>query len=271
MDKLTPAQMWQACVKSMLYGWTRLGGAPRPTVEQWKYAVIVGSLLLLGGNGGVVWGEQQVPSGIAALIIATVPLWMALIAWATGARPRPQPLEWLGLILGFTGILWLISPSLASVSGAINSYYLIVVLAAISWAWGSIYSRKANWPDSAWLAIGMQMLAGGLACLGASILLGEAGRLDLNEVTMQSWLAFGYLVLFGSLVGYSAYIWLLKNADPLWVSTYAYVNPVVAVLLGWFWAGEELNSSKLTGAVLVLAAVVLISIERNRKKTVKSV
>lgn len=252
---------------SILYVWARLRGAGRPTVRQWQQAALVGVLLLLGGNGGVVWGEQQVPSGIAALLIATVPLWMAVLAWAMGQRSRPRPLEWLGLLLGLAGIVWLIGPEFTSVvSGSINIYYLVIVLAALSWALGSILSRRFAWPGSTWLPIGMQMLAGGAACLLVGIGLGEGASLNLAAISVKSGLAFAYLVVFGSLVGYSAYIWLLKNVDPLLVSTYAYVNPVVAVLLGWVWAGEQLSGGKMLGAVLVLTAVILISLEGNKKK-----
>ncbi len=244
---------------AILYALTRRSRAAAVPHIHWRSAFIVGGLLLLGGNGGVIWAEQVIPSGLAALIIATVPLWMALLNWLRGDNVRPNLGVTLGLVLGLLGIVFLVSPGESAGGDNVNSLgVLVLVLAALSWSIGSLYSRKAQLPSEPLLATAMEMLAGGALLLVAGLLTGEAGQIRLDQVSPRSLLALGYLIVFGSLVGFSAYIWLLRVSTPARVSTYAFVNPVVAVFLGWTLAGESLTPRTLVAAVVIVTAVVLI-------------
>ena len=244
---------------ALLYIWVRFRGVPRPTLYQWGPTAVIGGLLLLGGNGGVVQAEQLVPSGLTALLIATVPLWMALLEWLRGGV-RPRAGVAIGLAVGFGGIALLVSPGEIAGGEHINPIgATVLVLASLSWAIGSLYSRKAKLPDSPFLATAMEMLAGGALLLVAGSLTGEWARLELSEVSLRSILSFVYLIFFGSLVGFTAYIWLLRVSTPARVSTYAYVNPVVAVMLGAALAGEPLTPRTLLAAAVILGAVLLIT------------
>jgi drug/metabolite transporter (DMT)-like permease len=244
---------------AILYALTRRGRAAAVPRIHWRSAFIVGGLLLLGGNGGVIWAEQVIPSGLAALIIATVPLWMALLNWLRGDNVRPNLVGTLGLVLGLLGIVLLVSPGESAGGDQVNSLgVLVLVLAALSWSIGSLYSRKAQLPSEPLLATAMEMLAGGALLLVAGLLTGQAGQIRLDQVSPRSLLALGYLIVFGSLVGFSAYVWLLRVSTPARVSTYAFVNPVVAVFLGWTLAGESLTPRTLVAAAVIVTAVVLI-------------
>lgn len=242
---------------ALLYGWARLRGAPRPKLVHWRSAVLVGAFLLLVGNGGVAWAEQRVDSGLAALLISTEPIWIVLLVWLRSGRGRPNPRVIAGLLLGFTGLVMLVRPS---GSGSIDPVgAAALVLASLSWAWGSLYGQRAPFPDSPLAATGMQMLSGGALLLVASTLTGEPARFALSEVSLRSVLSVGYLIAFGAIVAFTAYVWLLRVAPPVLVSTYAYVNPVVAVFLGWAFAGEPLTAGTLIAAAVILAGVALIS------------
>lgn len=251
----------------IVYVWQIFRGVEKPQAIHWKNATIVGGLLLLGGNGGVVWSEQMVPSGMAAIIVATVPLWMALLVWLWQGGNRPRGMVFAGLVLGFIGIILLVKNSGGDVSNTSSQWigYTALVFASIAWATGSVYSRVAKLPSSSFMAIAMQMLTGGLLCLLFGLLTGEAARFDPAQVSMHSALAVGYLIFFGSIVGFSAYIWLLKVADPTMVSTYAYVNPVVAVILGWALAGEQMTIRDGIGAIIILLAVIIITKANSQK------
>jgi drug/metabolite transporter (DMT)-like permease len=245
---------------AVLYGWMRLRGTSSPTRYHWISAAIVGGLLLLGGNGGVVWAEQRVPSGLTALLITSVPLWMALLNWLRPGGMRPSGPVAIGLFTGFAGVALLVSPG--ELAGGLHVDPLggaVLLLASLSWAAGSLYSRHARFPESALLATAMEMIAGGVLLLAAGLVAGEWARLDLAAVSPKSFLAFAYLIAFGSLVGFTAYIWLLRVTTPARVSTYAYVNPVVAVFLGWALAGEPLTPRTLIAAAIIICAVVLIT------------
>ena len=244
---------------AILYALTRRQRVAPITRIHWRSAFIIGGLLLLGGNGGVIWAEQVIPSGLAALIIATVPLWMALLNWLRGDNVRPNLGVTLGLGLGLFGIVLLVSPGQAAGGDNANPLgVLVLVLAALSWSIGSLYSRKARLPSEPLVATAMEMLAGGALLLVAGLLSGEAGQIRLDQVSPRSLLALGYLIVFGSLLGFSAYIWLLRVSTPARVSTYAFVNPVVAVFLGWTLAGESLTPRTLIAAAVIVTAVVLI-------------
>ncbi len=251
---------------TLVYAYARARGAPRPTPGHWKAAAVVGALLLLGGNGGVAWAEQVVPSGTTALIVATEPLWIALLLWL-GTRERPSPSVALGLLLGFGGVLLLVGPeNLAGGERVHPVGALVIVLAALSWALGSLYSRAAPLPRSQTLSTGMSMLAGGALLTVMSLATGEPAQLDLAAISARSTLALLYLIVFGSLVGFSAYLWLMKATTPSRASTYAYVNPVVAVFLGWLLASEPLTPRTLIAAAVIVGAVAIIVARQEKRR-----
>lgn len=240
----------------LLYGWARWRGAERPTLAQWRSAAIVGGLLLLGGNGLVVFAEQTVDSGMAALMVSTTALWMVLLAWLwqRGAAPGPRVIA--GLLLGLAGVALLVRPG----SGNLDPLGLSLLgLSAFNWALGSTYSRKAALPKAPLLSTGMQLLAGGTLLMILSFALGEPGRFDLGAVHFAGLFSFVYLVIGGALIGYPVYIWLIKEAPPALASTYAYVNPVVAVFLGWAIADEPVGWGTVAAAAVIVAGVALIS------------
>jgi len=246
-----------------LYLWTRLRGAPSPTRPNWKAATVVGGLLLLGGNGGVVWAEQTVPSGLTAVLITTVPLWMALLEWKRYDRTRPALPIVFGLILGFTGVVLLVGPQELAGSSAINRVgATVLILASLSWAIGSLYSRKAPLPSSPLQSTAMEMLAGGLLLSAAGLVSQEWVGFQPSEASLRSIVAFAYLTVFGSLIGFTSYIFLLKATTAAKVSTYAYVNPIIAIILGWAIAQEELTLRTMVAAAIIVAAVVVITTYR---------
>ena len=249
---------------AMLYAWSRLRGAPRPRLIHWRPAVMLGGLLLLLGNGGVVWAEQRVSSGLVALLVSTEPLWIVLFVWMRD-HGRPAGRVLLGLLLGFTGLVLLVRPTSMGSTGGINPLGVAAVMvASVSWAWGSLYSQRAKLPSSPLLGTAMQMLGGGGLLLLASALTGEPARFHLAAVSARSLLSLAYLVVFGALIAFTAYVWLLKAASPMLVSTYAYVNPLVAVFLGWAVAGEPITRGTVIAAAVILAGVALISSAQGR-------
>lgn len=243
----------------LLYVFVRLRGAARPTLVHWRSGLIVGGLLLFCGNGGVVLAERTVPSGLAALLVSTVPLWMALLEWLRPGGRRPRLAVAGGLALGLAGVALLIGPK--AFTGGIGSVggVLLLVAAAVCWAGGSLYSRNAPLPESPLLGNAVEMLAGGALLAVIALATGEAGQLHLAAVSPRSALALAYLVIFGSLVAFTAYIWLLRHVPTARASTYAYVNPAVAVFLGWAFAGERLTPLTFVAAGVILAAVIVIT------------
>lgn len=248
---------------TILYTWRRLSGSVGPVRVHWRSAAIIGGLMLLGGNGGVTWGEQHIASGLAALLVATVPIWIAALDWLRPGGTRPDGPVIAGLLLGFVGILLLVGPgNLGGGEGNYTLGTLAVLGAAFSWALGSLYSKRAPLPGDALQGIGMEMLAGGVWLWLAGTLAGEWGQLNLGAISLRSGLALAYLTLFGSLVGFTAYVWLLRVVSPARAATYAYVNPVVAVFLGWALAGEELTPLTLVAAAVIIAGVVITTTYR---------
>ena len=256
-----------------LYLWMGARGAPKPSPVHWRNAAIVGGFLILGGNGGVVWAEQFVPSGMAALLVAILPFWMVLIDWLRPGGQRPSLGVTIGLIVGMIGLLILVGPSALNPSaesdaaaragdGVMLTGAIVLVFASLSWALGSIYSRHAALPKSASVATGMQMLTGGAMMLLLAFAVGDHSGFDIAQVSAKSMLAFAYLTLVGSLVGFTAYIWLLKVQPASRVSTYAYVNPIVAVFLGWAFAGEALSLRTAIAAAIIIGAVAVITTAR---------
>ena len=245
---------------SLLYAVVRMRGAARPAPIHWLNAAIVGGMLLAGGNGGVSWAQQFVPSGLAALVVAAVPLWMILIDWLRPGGSRPQSLVFAGLALGFVGVAFIVLGKDHAGQRIIAPIGAVVLLGAtISWSIGSVWSRHLSKPGSALLTIAMQMIAGGVLLILAGAVAGEIPRFHLSSITRASALAFAYLTFIGSLVGFTAYVWLLQVSTPARVSTYAYVNPIIAVLLGRIALDEPLPHSVILAGVLVLAGVILIT------------
>jgi drug/metabolite transporter (DMT)-like permease len=242
----------------ILFLWTRLTCEPRPDRRHWGTAFFIGGLMLLGGNGLVTWAERRVPSGLAALIVASVPLWMALLD-GIHRRTRPRLPVAAGLLFGLAGLLMLVAPGHFAGNGRVDLLGAgALLLAALCWTAGSLYSRHARLPESVLTATAMQMIGGGILLWLAGLAVGEGSRLDLAAVSPRSILSLGYLVVFGSLLGFSAYVWLLRATTPARVSTYAYVNPVVAVFLGWAFAGEAVTLRVALATIAIVASVALI-------------
>jgi len=247
-----------------LTAWAHFSGAERPTRSQWQSAAVIGALLFLCGNGGVVWAEQYIASGLAALLVATEPLWIVLLNWLRPGGVRPGMKVVLGLAVGFAGVWLLIGSGLSGSGDAVAGGggtvlgAIVVIAAAFAWAIGSIYSLHAQLPASSALASGMQMLAGGALLTLAGTFSGEWSRLDLSRLSAVSVGAFMYLVVFGSIIAFTAYSWLLRSVSPVRASTYAYVNPAVAILLGWAVAGEAISLRTLVAASVIVASVMLI-------------
>lgn len=248
---------------TIIYAWARARGAPRPEPGHWRGSAIVGALLLLCGNGGVVWGETRVESGIAAVLVSMSPIWMALFEWVVYGGARPGGRTLLGLAAGLGGVVLLVATGGKGGRAGVDPLGAAVLVgASLAWSFGSIYSRRARLPASTPLATGMQMLAGGAMLLVLAAVDGEFGRFDPAAVSLRSALAIVYLVIFGSIVGFSAYLWLLRVTTTARVSTYAYVNPVVAVLLGWAFAGEALAPRTLVAMSIIVASVAIILTQR---------
>jgi drug/metabolite transporter (DMT)-like permease len=245
---------------TLLYAFMRLRGEPAPERRHWKSTALIGLLLLLFGNGAVVMAERTVPSGVAALLVAMVPMWMVLLEWLRRGGTRPTGRTIIGLVIGFAGMVLLVGPGGFVGGDRVDPFGAgLVLMGSLAWAAGSIYSRGAALPKSAFLATGMEMMWGGVWLVLAATVLGEWGSVDPAVFTTRSVLAFLYLVVFGSLIGFTAYIWLLGVTTPARVSTYAYVNPVVAVLLGWALLDEPLGARVLGAAAIIVAAVAVIT------------
>lgn len=244
---------------SLLYVTLRILRVPRPTMRQWVQAGIVGVLLLGAGNGTVSWVEQWVPSSIAALLVALVPLWMVTLNWILPGGARPSVRTLVGVALGFGGVA-LLALRGGGAGGGVSPMAFLLVISSFAWAAGSLYARRADMPASPLMSTAVEMLVGSVTLLAVGLGTGEASKVHLDLITWQSLAALGFLILFGSLVGYSAYTWLLKEAPPALISTYAYVNPVVALFLGVTFGGDALTSVSLIAAAIIIASVVLISL-----------
>jgi len=256
---------------TLLYGWARWRGVPRATATQWRRATLVGALLLLGGNGLVSLAVTRVPSGLAALLVATVPLWMVLLdALRPGGGGAPPPRVWWGIGLGLVGVGVLVGPaSFVSGEGVDPVGAATLIVASVLWAIGSLVSRGAGLPVSARMSTALQMLSGGVLLVLTGTVLGEWSRVDSAAVSSKSVLALAYLILFGAIAGFSAYVWLLRVATPALVGTYAFVNPVVAVVLGWALAGEAFTPRIAAATLVIVAAVALITGVRRRPRAVR--
>jgi drug/metabolite transporter (DMT)-like permease len=252
---------------TILFGWRWLAGDRRPTRIEWRSAAVVGLLLLTGGNGNVVWAEQHVASGVAALIVGSAPLWMVTIDAIRPGGKKANLQTWAGVVIGFVGIMILIRPwSMAQNYQSTDIIGIFSLLfGAFLWAIGSLYGRGAQLPKSPLLGTGMEMLAGGLGLLVLGTFTGEWSRVDLSAITVRSIWGLVYLIIFGALIGYSAYTWLLRNAPTPLVSTYAYVNPLVAIFLGSLLAAEPLTLRIVIAALIVVGSVAIINTARVEK------
>ena len=253
----------------ILYVWRRLAGDPIPKWIEWRSALIVGLLLLVGGNGNVVWAEQHVASGVAALIVGSAPLWMVAIDALRPGGKKASLQTWAGVIIGFIGILILISPwKMIGGSAQMDPVGILALLfGAFLWATGSLFSRNAALPASPLLGTGMEMLAGGAGFIILATIAGEWSQFDISSISARSLWGLAYLIFFGALVGFAAYTWLLRNAPTPLVSTYAYVNPLIAIFMGSIFAAEPLTPQILISALIVVSSVALINTSRMERQT----
>ncbi|MEP7214085.1 MAG: EamA family transporter [Acidobacteriota bacterium] len=255
---------------SILYAWARLSkNYEKPKLVHWRTGLIVGALLLGIGNGGVVLAEHYITSSLAALLVATVPFWIVLLGWMFMGTGRPNLKVTAGLALGFLGVYLLIAGPQAETGQAAGGQMIgvaLIIFSTLGWAIGSLYATRAPTATSPILAAALQMLSGGAVLIIIGTLAGEWSTVDLAAVSLNSWLAFAYLITFGAIVAYTAYSWLLRNASPAALSTYAYVNPGIAVVLGWAVAGETLTQQMLIGAGIIVASVALITMKKSKPK-----
>jgi drug/metabolite transporter (DMT)-like permease len=250
---------------ALVFGWLLLRGEARPKLVHWRSALILGGLLLFMGNGGVTWAEQVIPSGLAALIVAMVPIYVALLDWIRPGGSRPSTLRIVGLVIGFVGVALLIGPlATGGFSPALFAAFVPLV-GSLCWAAGTLYARSAKLPTNPLVGTGMEMLVGGVLLTVAGLALGEGNQIHPAKFSLDSLLAFGFLVIFGSIIAFTSYIWLLSKVNPGRVSTYAYVNPVVAVFLGWAFASEAVTGRTLIAAAVILLAVMIITLSPNRQ------
>ena len=256
---------------AILYGIARLTpGYEKPKLVHWRTSLIIGTALLAIGNGGVVMAEHYISSSLAALLVAVVPFWIVLIGWIFMGTGRPNGKVVLGLLVGFAGVWLLVSGQGSAAPGTQGESHQLLgagllMISTLGWAGGSLYGTRAPMVRSAIQGSGMQMLTGGTVMLIIGTLTGEWSGLDIAAISLNSWLGLLYLIFFGAIVGYTAYSWLLKNASPTAVTTYAYVNPVVAVILGWSIAGETMTGQMLIGAAVIVGSVALITLHKKVK------
>jgi drug/metabolite transporter (DMT)-like permease len=249
----------------VLFAWAWFRGTERPTLSGWKNATKLAAIMILMGYGGVMWAEQVVPSGIAALIISVEPLWFFVFDWLVFRSARPHLKEWAGLALGFAGTLYLAFGHGGASFEAVPGYRigtLVIFCSTVAWVFGSLASRKTHIAESSLLGTGMEMLMGGLLLVIAGFALGDGARFIPSQVSLKSWLALAYLSVFGSIIAFTAFVWLLKVEPASRVATHAFVNPVVAVFLGWTLGGEQITSRMLVAAGVVIASVMLITLSK---------
>lgn len=228
----------------------------RVSRRQLATTAVIGTLLLVGGNGGVVVGERWVASGVAALLVAAVPLWLVIARATTGDRPSRQTV--VGVLVGLVGLAILAVPGGHNGSSTTVVGVLVIIFATLSWAGGSFLSGRVELPANPFVAAAYETLAGGVVLTVLGLGAGEVGDVELGSITGKSWLALGYLVVFGSMLAFTSYIWLLHHAPISLVATYAYVNPVIAVLLGSLLAAEPVTAAVLLGGATIVVGVVLV-------------
>jgi drug/metabolite transporter (DMT)-like permease len=264
------AGMRFAVAGTLIFAFLRLKGAPWPKAGQWREQAIIGVFLLLGGNAVVSWAEQKTPSGITSLILGASPLIMVLMDWMRPRGTRPSVALVLGVAVGIAGIALLLGPDAIPAGYRPPPLYLAALFfSSVSWWTGSLYSKHIQNGTPLLMGAAMQMLSGSVCMLLTGFILGEGRGFHFVEVSPRSWIAFIYLVIMGSTVAYPTYVWLLEHCTPAKVSTYAYVNPVVAIFLGWAVLGEPLNGRIILASAIIVAAVAIITVGRT-KSSVKT-
>lgn len=250
---------------AILVLWAKWRDGARATASNWRAATIAGALLLAGGNGAVVWAETRVPSGLAALLVAAMPFWIVLVEWARPRGKRPSVGVALGIAVGLAGIILLVGPGSLSGQRVDPIGATALVVGSLSWAIGSLYSREADLPANPIFATGLEMVAGGAVLWIVALVAGEWSHASLSHASAASIGGYFYLVVFGSLIGFTAFAWLLRVSSPAKVSTYAFVNPVVAVLLGWAVAHEPVGPRTIVAAAIIVGAVALITMASGKR------
>lgn len=252
---------------SLFYAVLRWRGAPRPALREWGIAAIIGGGIILGGNGSVTYAEQFIPSGTVAIIVALVPAMMALLGWLSGSTRRPRLAVWLGIGIATAGVAVIVRPAGVGFSGGQIWVIGVLLVGELLWSAASLFAVRAGSQTSGFLIAAMQMLCGGALMLAIAFARGEFAQFHLTAVSARSLYAIGYLATVGSIIGFSAYLWLLRNVESTRVATYAFVNPVVAVFLGSVFAGERLAPELLAGSALVVVGIALIVIFRSNSLT----
>lgn len=243
---------------TILFCFMKLRGVSTPSFIQWRNLAIVGTFLFLGGNGFVAWAEQFIASGLAALLVSLLPLWLISLDWLWAKGPPPTVRGCIGITMGIIGVIVLLDPVQIAATDINLAGAFMTILASMLWATGSIYSKKFSQPDSIFMSAACQMIGGGISLLLVALVLGEWQLFKPDELSSVSVYAFFYLVAFGSMIAISSYVYLLKHASAASVSTYAFVNPAIAIFLGWLIADEEINAHIITGALIILVGVVLV-------------
>ena len=265
---LVLASMRFVVAGGVLFGWMRLSGTPSPSRREWLAASVLAVCIFVVDYGLLFWAEQRVPSGIAAVMLATIPVFMALSEILILRTQRLTLRLALALVVGIGGVAILVSRSLSQSFGEApidRAGAVALVIAAISWSIASALTRKLPLPASKVMSSGAQMLAGGILLALTAALLGEFRGFNIRAVSRGAWYALAYLIVAGSIVGFTAYVWLIHHESPTKVGTYAYVNPVVAVIVGYFLGGETVGPRTLVGTLLVLVSVIVITTTRARK------
>ena len=252
----------------LVYCWLARKSKIRLTWAHYRTALVAGFTMIFAGYGSVFWAQQTVPSGVASLVVATSPLWFAVLSAVLEKRSHTW-ISMVGLALGLCGIALLLDPATLTARPAHFWGILVMLVASVSWAWGSFYYRRGFEGDAAAIGNALTMLSGGVFLLILSFVSGELLQVDFAAISVRSWAALGYLVIFGSVLAFSAYVWLLHHTDPVKAATYAYVNPVVAVFLGWLVVGETLDLRIVVSTVTIVAAVILVLTSEARSKTVR--
>ena len=254
----------------VLFLWQKLSGQPWPTARQWRENAISGTAMLLGGNALVAWAEQQVPSGLTTLILGASPFLMAFLDWLRPGGTRPVTGIWVGIAVGLAGVALLLGPGVVPEDSRPPAIAVLALFISASCWWiGSLYSKHTRDNAAPIMASSVQMLTACVTMIGTGLLSGEASRVHLSQITGASWAAFAYLIVFGSLIAFPTYVWLLKHSTPARVSTYAYVNPVVAVVLGWAVLGEPLNWRIAGAGAVIIAAVAIITVQKAKLATAR--
>jgi drug/metabolite transporter (DMT)-like permease len=263
MPPFLMAGMRFAVAGIVIFAYLRAKGLPWPRASQWKDQIIIGIFLLLGGNAVVSWAELRTPSGITSLILGASPLIMVFLDWIRPGGKRPTGVVIAGVVVGIAGVGLLLGPDAIPVGDRPPAIYLVaILLSSISWWTGSLYSKHISSGTPLLMASAMQMVSGSICMLFTGIILGDGRGFHFAEVTSRSWVAFAYLIVMGSIVAFPVYVWLLEHSTPAKVSTYAYVNPVVAVFLGWIILGEPMNGRIVLASAIIIGAVAIITIRK---------